>query len=196
MSESEEFAGEGVIGRKLTFCPKLNSFATEELIRTCESCDRFYVYCCHCNNIYGNDGHWGDSGKICHHFCLVFTDGACRMNGQADATAGIGIACGRKEAWQLSLAVTDELDPGQRRTSQRAELLAALAGLGYMVEIHDSNHEKEKKKAGNKKKHRDSQEETSTWVIATDSEYVVKGMTEWLPTWKVRIPIFTCNNPE
>ncbi|KAG8527406.1 uncharacterized protein KY384_007558 [Bacidia gigantensis] len=23
-----------------------------------------------------------------------------------------------------------------------------------------------------------------TWIIATDSEYVVKGITEWLPTWK------------
>lgn len=28
-------------------------------------------------------------------------------------------------------------------------------------------------------------EERQSWVIATDSEYVVKGMTEWLPAWKV-----------
>ena len=28
-------------------------------------------------------------------------------------------------------------------------------------------------------------DERKSWVIATDSEYVVKGMTEWLPAWKV-----------
>ena len=27
------------------------------------------------------------------------------------------------------------------------------------------------------------------WVIATDSEYVVKGMTEWLQSWKVNLYI-------
>ena len=32
--------------------------------------------------------------------------------------------------------------------------------------------------------HRDSKNKI-TWVITSDSEYVVLGMTEWLPTWKV-----------
>jgi ribonuclease HI len=27
------------------------------------------------------------------------------------------------------------------------------------------------------------------WVVNTDSEYVVKGMTKWLPTWKVGGPV-------
>ena len=27
----------------------------------------------------------------------------------------------------------------------------------------------------------------AVWVVATDSEYVVKGMTEWLPAWKVNL---------
>ncbi|KAL9028154.1 MAG: hypothetical protein Q9196_003436 [Gyalolechia fulgens] len=29
-----------------------------------------------------------------------------------------------------------------------------------------------------------SQDLKDQWIIATDSEYVVKGMTEWLPRWK------------
>lgn len=29
------------------------------------------------------------------------------------------------------------------------------------------------------------EEGTKQWIIATDSEYVVKGMTEWLPRWRV-----------
>lgn len=26
------------------------------------------------------------------------------------------------------------------------------------------------------------------WIVATDSKYVVKGMTEWLPAWRVFSP--------
>jgi ribonuclease HI len=27
--------------------------------------------------------------------------------------------------------------------------------------------------------------EAEAWIIATDSRYAVKGITEWLPKWKV-----------
>ncbi|KAI4182842.1 MAG: hypothetical protein LQ346_006466 [Caloplaca aetnensis] len=84
------------------------------------------------------------------------------------------------------------MDPGQKRTSQRAELLAALAGVRYMVELDSlkeidtlepgSQAEKQKRKKGRKPPPRDSKKQ---WVIATDSEYVVKGITEWLPRWKL-----------
>ena len=185
MSLSES---EGVIDRKLTFCPLLSSSPTDELIRTCDNCDCFFVYCCHCNMKYGNGGRNANNSLICHHFRLVFTDGACRMNGQAGATAGIGVACGEEDIDQRSIAITDDLDPGQRRTSQRAELLAALAGLDYLTEAHELYHDDEKKE-GRKRQKLSSEEKTSAWVIATDSEYVVKGMTEWLPTWKVRKPL-------
>ncbi|CAO1596944.1 hypothetical protein XANCAGTX0491_000771 [Xanthoria calcicola] len=53
----------------------------------------------------------------------------------AARTAGIGFACGAEDGWQGSLPVDDEVDPGGRRTSQRAELLAALEGLKYMISI-------------------------------------------------------------
>lgn len=28
------------------------------------------------------------------------------------------------------------------------------------------------------------------WVVVTDSEYVVKGMTEWFPEWRASIQFF------
>ena len=45
---------------------------------------------------------------------------------------GIGVALGKigRGIDSFAYAVTENMDPGQRRTSQRAELLAALAGPG------------------------------------------------------------------
>ena len=71
----------------------------------------------------------------------------------------------------FSLAITEAMDPGQRRTSQRAELLAAIEGVrrSTVGDVHVYY--------GNAPKAR---------IIVSDSEYVVRGMTEWLPQWKVR----------
>ena len=103
------------------------------------------------------------------------------MNGQVGATAGIGILYGEEPGSQLAIPITSELDPGQKRTSQRAELLAALAAVRFMAEADRLNREDGMgEDEGDGEGVRDK-----AWVIATDSEYVVKGMTEWLPTWKV-----------
>ncbi|KAL8749891.1 MAG: hypothetical protein Q9184_006623 [Pyrenodesmia sp. 2 TL-2023] len=81
-------------------------------------------------------------------------------------------------------------DPGQKRTSQRAELLAALVGLWWFVKADRLNNREQddepRKKTRREKKGNipaDS-DNTKNWIIATDSQYVVKGMTEWLPAWK------------
>ena len=121
--------------------------------------------------------------KPCHHFRLVFTDGACRNNGQHGARAGIGFANGQNDECQYSFPVTAELDPGQKRTSQRAELLAALVALEYMAIMDTLNCSP--KKPGSTINYSRSAEKS--WVVVADSEYVVKGMTEWLPTWKVSV---------
>jgi ribonuclease HI len=47
--------------------------------------------------------------------------------------------------------------------------------LEFLAEAHRINTEPEDK----------PEDECNAWIIATDSEYVVKGMTEWLPTWRV-----------
>jgi ribonuclease HI len=38
---------------------------------------------------------------------------------------------------------------------------------------------------------KDPKSEANAWIIAIDSEYVVKGMTEWLPKWKVCSSVLT-----
>lgn len=174
MSASDSEGEEGIIDRKLVFCPWLQTFSIEEFIVTCPCCKAFCLYCCSCSQRQ-------DLGKPCHHYRLIFTDGACRLNGQKGATAGIGLATGLKEEKQVSIPIDESLDAGQKRTSQRAELLAATAGLEYMVEADRLNAPLQKKRS----KKYSRPDAKKCWVIATDSEYVVKGMTEWLPTWKV-----------
>ncbi|CAF9905796.1 hypothetical protein IMSHALPRED_003979 [Imshaugia aleurites] len=169
---------EGVIDRKVIFCDRLQAFETHELIKTCPECHDFFLYCCHCSM----ESRVNNEPRPCHHFRLVFTDGACRLNGQVGATAGIGIAYGEETGSQRATSITSLSDPGQKRTSQRAELLAALAGLRVLGAAHQLNEKESVKTEAKSRRSQDSKEKV--WVIATDSEYVVKGMTEWLPSWK------------
>ena len=169
---SDDDRVEGIIGRKMVFCDRLQTFETDELIKTCPDCCCFVLYCCHCTTTRGEEG------KPCHHFRLVFSDGACRLNGRVGATAGMGILYGEETGSQRAIPITAELDPGQKRTSQRAELLAALAAVRFMAEADQLNREN----ATRKDEDNSSEDRDSAWVIATDSEYVVKGITEWLPT--------------
>lgn len=177
-SSDDDYEGaEGIIGRKMVFCDRLQSFETDKLIMTCPDCRGFFLYCCCCST------HHSEAPLPCHHFRLVFSDGACRLNGQLGATSGIGILYGEDTKAQQAIPITSSLDPGQKRTSQRAELLAALAALQFIAEA-DRLHGKEAKK---KDGPRSPGQSEKAWVIATDSEYVVKGMTEWLRTWKVTL---------
>lgn len=43
------------------------------------------------------------------------------------------------------------------------------SGLKYLAELDELNPKERSSEA---------------WIIATDPEYVVKGLTEWLPTWR------------
>lgn len=183
MSSSDDDEKEGVIRRHMEFCPRLQEMEVDELLRICPGCHDWFIYCCSCSMQYD------DREKPCHHFRLVFTDGACRNNGQVGATAGIGVACGLREESQQSIPVTKMMDQGHRRTSQRTELLAALAGLRYMAEADRINSQSDPK--GRKGKDPELQDSKKSWIIATDSAYVVKGVTEWLPEWKVfRLNLF------
>jgi ribonuclease HI len=57
------------------------------------------------------------------------------------------------------------LDAFPLRSNQRAELCAAKLGIEFLAKAHA-----EEQKSG-----------TEAWIVATESEYVVKGMTQWLP---------------
>ena len=111
---------------------------------------------------------------------MVFTDGACSNNGLVNARAGLGITLGGDEEYSWSISVNDTIDPGAPRTNQRAELLAAIEGLKKLNVAGECN--------GKPAKHHNNEDfYRSTYIVVTDSEYVVKGITEWLPSWRVRL---------
>ncbi|KAG6829999.1 hypothetical protein H0H92_002690 [Tricholoma furcatifolium] len=112
---------------------------------------------------------------------LVLTDGACSGNGEENARAGLGIALGSDERMWLSIPVDHEIDGNARRTSQRAELLAAIYGLKFLYETRDPD--EPTCKDGRKRGH-SSAMDSLKFAVATDSEYVVKGITQWFPTWR------------
>ncbi|THU86997.1 ribonuclease H-like protein [Dendrothele bispora CBS 962.96] len=195
----------GISNRLFKFCEHMfdNKPLSELTTKVCSSCNRFYGPCCqHYNRPYYFP---------CHYYKLVFTDGACLSNGQRgvivmegltfgrrppSSRAGIGAAAGQGKSEQRSKPVDDTMDPGMPRTSQRAELLGALEGLDLLSTLwKEALREAAKKKKrvhGEVKKHRsrdqtnedDDDDDSQKWIVATDSEYVVRGITQWYPAWK------------
>jgi ribonuclease HI len=161
--------------RKVILCPKTADWSVPELFRACPECNDFFLYCCACNQEPLHFPQDRRPAKFCHHFHIVFTDGACTNNGRPGAKAGIGVACGNNDNSQLSEPITDKVDNFPLRSNQRAELCAAKLGLEVFAEGYT----------------KDPKTEAAAWIVATDSEYVVKGMTEWLPKWKVCISVLT-----
>jgi len=86
------------------------------------------------------------------------------------------MAYGNNKRSQKSVPIVDSEDNFPLRSNQRAELYAAISGLKFLANADRENTEEP---TG------DSKGKSKAWIIATDSEYVVKGMTEWLPTWRV-----------
>ncbi|THU84682.1 hypothetical protein K435DRAFT_399312 [Dendrothele bispora CBS 962.96] len=115
-------------------------------------------------------------------FKAIFTDGSCKSHGLSpdeleelglEPHAGYGVAASpsMEEDWQVSCFIDDTVDPWNRRTSPRAELLGVLAGLDMFITLGmDERLYGEREDFG--------------WVICTDAEYVVKGITEYYSAWR------------
>ena len=88
---------------------------------------------------------------------LIYIDGACSYNGTPHARAGFGVNWGPRH--HLSARLEGE-DP---ETSNRAELRAAIVALDLRVW---------------------NGEGFDKVILACDSEYVVKGITEWVRNWQ------------
>ncbi|KAN0098082.1 Ribonuclease H-like domain containing protein [Tylopilus felleus] len=178
-----------VVAHRLIFCEVALASPPDERILECECCRRFLAYCCACTERRRTEDECSpyfsedpDFYKPCHHYKIAFVDGACLGNGQEGATAGIGIAIGAKFlTMQWALPIDDLVDPVPTRTSQRAELLAAINGIRKLGEYEGSPVTKSREGRAN---HTSGSREKDVWVITSDSEYVVSGMTEWVPAWK------------
>ncbi|KAL2817104.1 ribonuclease H-like domain-containing protein [Aspergillus granulosus] len=104
---------------------------------------------------------------VAHSDCLVIAiDGACSNNGKDKARSSIGVFHGYGSEWNVSCT----LDNTGRHTNQIAELEACSRALSNAIAIQAewdlTDHP------------------LDTLVIKSDSEYVVRGLTEWLPKWK------------
>jgi ribonuclease HI len=168
MSEGQEVA-EGVFNRRMIFCETLLSkYNTAELYTTCDHCNLFLAICC----LHSKSS----SDYPCHHYPVVFIDGACSRNGSEGAFSGIGGLFGENPEYQWSIPVDRRVDSVPVRTSQRAELLAAIEGIRRLGDFLLSAKWKPPQSSCQ-----------AQIVVATDSEYVCKGVTEWMPKWKVRV---------
>ncbi|KAK8254119.1 ribonuclease H-like domain-containing protein [Phyllosticta capitalensis] len=130
----------------------------------CPDCGLFFYKCSDCKD-------QDEDGYPCPGTSVVFTDGACLNNGQDGASAGWGVAFGTEGAQQFSVPMGNV----ESKTSQRAELEGAIAGLTHVMDYYKRFPPKKSSPYEGVKKQ---------FVLTTDSEYVVKGMTEWLPNWK------------
>ena len=163
--------------RNFSFCPKFSGSDLNNLLIQCPHCTRFFAACCQCHQRYESEQY------VCQHVQLVFTDGACSNNGRGrTAKAGLGIFIGDDDDLFWSIKVDDTLDTAPR-TNQRAELLAAIEGLKKLEQVNQlESIDSESPARGHANADQDYRAE---YIVVTDSEYVVKGITEWFPEWRV-----------
>ncbi|PYI06968.1 ribonuclease H-like protein [Aspergillus sclerotiicarbonarius CBS 121057] len=111
---------------------------------------------------------------VSHTDCIVIAiDGACRNNGRYGARASVGVYHGYNNGWNES----NLLPPEENQTNQVAELVAcerALIDAQTIQNLWEEGAENGEDRGG----------KLSMVVIKSDSEYVVRGMTEWLSKWK------------
>jgi len=111
---------------------------------------------------------------------LVFTDGSCLNNGRDNAKGGWAFSlhpaydmCRRDGSMErvkplVFSGTLEDVGPtgiAYRHTSNRAELRAVISALSFRAWFGEG---------------------FQRLVIATDSEYVVRGVLEWSPVWKRR----------
>lgn len=118
--------------------------------------------------------------KHCHWRPAVFVDGACLGNGSVNARSGYAVVWGVNEDQAISISIDASEDPCKPRSNQRAELLATLQGVRVLKELKELDQQNSR---GSDNQPCGARPE---YLVATDSEYVVKGITQWMPKWEVR----------
>ncbi|KAK7533749.1 ribonuclease H-like domain-containing protein [Phyllosticta citribraziliensis] len=105
---------------------------------------------------------------------VIFTNGSCLANGRKNPRVGIGIAAGTRpySYQQVSEPLSNISHIPYKRKSQRAKLFGAIEGVSRALDLVGG--------------WRDSFTVGASVIIATDSMYVVDGITELLPKWKAR----------
>lgn len=110
---------------------------------------------------------------------LIYTDGACKGNGQKGARAGVGVFFGEGDSRNISVPLE-----GKVQTNQRAELTAVLLALRAVRENWES-FTRTSEEAGSKNETAShSGKPTTRVIIMSDSNYSVRGWQSWIKNWK------------
>ncbi|CAG8975764.1 hypothetical protein HYALB_00009283 [Hymenoscyphus albidus] len=124
--------------------------------------DGYYASICEYSEICKHCG-----GRPAHiDTVIIAVDGACRGNGSLKPEASYGVFVKEKSLLNISSRIPDSED-APPPTNQIIELWAAYFGIKTAIRLKES--------VGKK---------LSLVVIKADSEYVVKGMTDWIGKWK------------
>ena len=88
---------------------------------------------------------------------VVYVDGACKNNGQADPKGGCGVFWGDDHELNCSESLL-----GERQTNNRAEMSAAVIALSQAIDL-----------------------KIEKLTIVSDSRYLKEGISNWIKTWKL-----------
>ncbi|KAI9859797.1 MAG: hypothetical protein M1813_006514 [Trichoglossum hirsutum] len=129
-------------------------------VEVCHDEDWIYVAC-------DNSDPCEHCGGLAAHVdsIIIAVDGACPNNGKAGASAAVGVFVGDRSKYGGSY-VLNTAEP----TNQKAELAAGIQGLETALAIQIDG-------IGGR--------DLGQVIIKADSEYMVKGMTDWIFKWRV-----------
>ncbi|BCS23025.1 uncharacterized protein APUU_31250S [Aspergillus puulaauensis] len=95
---------------------------------------------------------------------VVAFDGACLRNGKPGALGAVGVYFGPKNPWNKR----QKLYPEMTHTSQLAELVGCRGATRFVLAMLKS----------------EKRPKVETLIIKSDSEYVIRSLTEYMPKWK------------
>ncbi|CEN61279.1 hypothetical protein ASPCAL07939 [Aspergillus calidoustus] len=116
---------------------------------------------------------------------VIAMDGACRSNGTAPSAkpvSSLGVFCGFANPYNRVQRLTDE-DVGERHTSQVAQLKACARALCQAGLIGEDRALGSADGHSYGRAHGQGRD-VRLVVIKSDSEYIVRGVTELMPRWK------------
>ncbi|KAF2400601.1 hypothetical protein EJ06DRAFT_581710 [Trichodelitschia bisporula] len=155
----------------------------ETHVNTCKGCGWFYLHCPKHDDI-------PLTRRPCHHKRVIFVAGSCISEDDTNAIKD-HFSKGYNPRKKKKSQVVDEDDDEEGDeededeepeddtlakgvpSKQRAVLLAVLYGLNIQILTEAFEFEEDGEKL-----------KSAMWIVATDSEYVMRGLTEWLPKWR------------
>ncbi|KAL7267202.1 hypothetical protein RUND412_010218 [Rhizina undulata] len=100
----------------------------------------------------------------------IRADGSCLSNGRVNARCGLGVFFAQGSGLNCSHPLCSR--DHNTQTSQYAELQSAIMALKIMSNVIHVN------------EHVDLYWDVQKIVLAMDSNYVIKGMTQWIHNWR------------